>query len=381
MGLLPIFLFGLLTILAFPVAAQSTCTNPFEGESPRFSVDYWEKTDFCHHSVPYSEIFSGGPPPDGIPPIDNPIFESIETATEWLQDPSPVIALEINGEARAYPLAILIWHEIANDEIGGVPVAITFCPLCNSAVVFDRRGDGQKLRLGVSGNLRKSDLIMWDDATESWWQQFTGEAIVGAYTGTQLELLPSLVVGFREFANQYPDGQVLSRETSFQRDYGSNPYSGYDTNERPFLFSGELDDRLLPTARVLAGVIGGEAIAYPFDILREKQVINDTIGEQNVVAFWQPGATSALDQPRIDESLDVGMAALYSRDLDGQMLTFAMNDEGEIVDEQTGSVWNVFGTAIDGELQGSQLQQILAFPHFWFAWAAFRPETAIYEAG
>jgi Protein of unknown function (DUF3179) len=378
MRLLPIFLFGLLPILTFPAAAQSTCTNPFEGESVRFSVDYWEKTDFCQHSVAYSEIISGGPPPDGIPPIDNPIFESIETASEWLQDQSPVIALEINGEARAYPLAILIWHEIANDEIGGVPVAVTFCPLCNSAVVFDRRVDGQTLRFGVSGNLRKSDLIMWDDVTQSWWQQFTGEAIVGAYTGTQLELLPSLVVGFREFANQYPDGQVLSRETSFQRDYGSNPYSGYDTNERPFLFSGELDVRLFPTARVLAGVIGGEAIAYPFDILREKQVINDIVGEENVVAFWQPGAASALDQSQIDESLDVGMAALYSRDLNGETLTFTMSDEGVILDEQTGSTWNMFGTAIDGELQGSQLQQILAFPHFWFAWAAFRPETAIY---
>jgi hypothetical protein len=373
--LISVFLFGIWGI--FSAAAQSTCSNPFEGESVRFSVDYWEKTNFCQHSVPYSEIISGGPPPDGIPPIDDPIFEPIVSASEWLQDPSPVIALEVNGEARAYPLAILIWHEIANDEIGGVPVAVTFCPLCNSAVVFDRRVDGQTLRFGVSGNLRKSDLIMWDDLTQSWWQQFTGEAVVGAYTGTQLDFLPSLVVGFREFARQYPEGQVLSRETSVRRDYGSNPYIGYDTNERPFLFSGDLDDRLLPTSRVLAGIVGGEAIAYPFDILRQQQIINDTIGDQNIVALWQPGAVSALDQSRIDESMDVGMAALYSRDLDGQTFIFTMNDD-VIQDEQTGSTWNVFGTAIDGELEGSQLQQILAFPHFWFAWVAFRPETAIY---
>jgi hypothetical protein len=372
-------LVALVVLLGTESQAQSTCDNPFSGENVQFNVEYWEKTDFCNHSVPYSEIISGGPPPDGIPPIDNPVFESIAAAGEWLQPQSPVIALEIDGDARAYPMAVLIWHEIANDVVGDVPVAVTFCPLCNSAVVFDRRVDDVTLRFGVSGNLRKSDLIMWDNVTQSWWQQFTGEAIVGAYTGTQLTLLPSLVVSFAEFSAQYPEGQVLSRETSHERDYGSNPYIDYDSSESPFLYFGELDDRLPATARILGGLVGGEAVAYTFEGLSRARVFNDTVGDIEVVAFWQPGATSALDQRSIDESRDVGMAVLYSREVNGEVLTFSLSDDGSIQDAQTGSTWNVFGTATAGELEGEQLQQQLAFPHFWFAWVAFRPETRLVE--
>ncbi len=174
---------------------QTTCPNPFEGMNQPYNLAFWPQTDFCKHSIPYNEIVSGGPPPDGIPPLDEPNFESIKEASVWLHDQSPVIAIEINGEAKAYPLAILIWHEIANDIVGDTPVAVTFCPLCNSSIVFDRRANGQLLRFGTTGNLHKSDLIMWDDVTQSWWQQFTGQGIVGTYTGTQLAMLPSLVIG------------------------------------------------------------------------------------------------------------------------------------------------------------------------------------------
>jgi hypothetical protein len=340
-------------------------------------LEFWDTTDFCQTTVDLEEILSGGPPPDGIPPIDFPAFDDLETADTWLQDQSPVIAFELNGEARAYPLAILTRHEIVNDEFGDVPVAVTFCPLCNSAVVFDRRVDGETYRFGVSGNLRNSDLVMWDDVTKSWWQQFTGEGIVGAHAGDQLDILPSLVVSYRAFKAQYPEGTVLSPQG---RSYRTNPYAGYDSSARPFLFDGDLDSRLFATERVLGVVLGGEAVAYPFPALAEAQVINDTISDFDVVAFWQPGAASALDQSVIDVSRDVGMAALYDRALDGQTLTFALDASGAIVDEQTGSTWNVFGTAISGELAGTQLQQRLAFPHFWFAWAAFRPATTIWGA-
>jgi hypothetical protein len=354
---------------------DSDCGDPFNGEQVRFDTGYWPQTDFCQHTVPYNEIISGGPPPDGIPPIDNPTFESIADAQAWLQPQSPVIAFELDGEARAYPLSILTRHEIVNDVFGDTPVAVTFCPLCNSAVVFDRRIDGETLRLGVSGNLRNSDLIMWDDKTQSWWQQFTGEGIVGEYAGAQLELLPSLVVSFDAFAQQYADGVVLSPAS---RGYGTNPYVGYDSNASPFLFTGELDDRLFAVERVLGVFSGSEAVAYPFPVLETEGVINDTVNEQPVVAFWQPGAVSALDQRDIDASRDVGMAALYSRELNGETLTFVLDDTDLIRDEQTNTVWNVFGTGQEGELAGEQLQQRLAFPHFWFAWAAFRPETRIY---
>lgn len=358
--------------------AQSSCDNPPIDTSRLSSV--WNLTDFCQYEDGvFDEIISGGVPRDGIPPIDDPTFDTIDEARAWLQDQSPVIALEVEGVARAYPLAIMTRHEIVNDEIAGIPVAVTFCPLCNSALVFDRRVEGDVLRFGVSGLLRNSDLVMWDDRTQSWWQQLLGVGIVGHFTGYQLDILPSQVVGFGAFAAQYPAGEVLSPSG---RSYGRNPYVGYDSDADPFLFTGTPDDRLFPTARVLAGVIGGEAMAYPFDVLAAERVINDTLGGVDVVAFWQPGAASALDGSDIDNSRDVGMAALYRRELDGQVLDFYVDEAGTLRDAQTDSAWNVFGTATEGELAGAQLRQIIAAPHFWFAWAAFRPDTGLYgDAG
>ena len=356
------------------VRAQLSCDNPPVDVSNLQRV--WDKTDFCTYEPGvFDQIISGGVPRDGIPPIDNPEFDSVDVAWDWLQPQSPVVAVSLNGSARAYPLAIMTRHEIVNDVLGGVPVAVTFCPLCNSAIVFERTVDGEVLRFGVSGLLRNSDLIMWDDVTQSWWQQFTGTGIVGQYTGHQLTILPSQLVGFGAFAAQYPDGEVLSPGS---RSYGSNPYAGYDSSDSPFLYRGPIDDRLFATARVLAGVIDGIPMAYPFDTLARVGVINDTVGSQAVAAFWQPGATSALDRSDIDSSQDVGMAALFDRTLDGQVLTFTRDANGVIRDDQTGSTWNVFGTATAGELAGKQLTQRLASPDFWFAWAAFQPDTRIY---
>jgi hypothetical protein len=338
----------------------------------------WNLTDFCtYEEGVFGEIISGGVGRDGIPPIDNPTFESIADADAWLAPQSPVIAIanDDGEEARAYPLSILTRHEIVNDMWDGMPIAVTFCPLCNSAIVFDRTLDGEVLRLGVSGLLRNSDLIMWDDVTQSWWQQFTGEGIVGEYTGQQLDILPSLVISYELFTERYPEGEVLSRNG---RTYGNNPYVGYDTNPRPFLFNAEVDERLFAVERVLGYFTSDTAIAYPFSVLQETPVINDNVTGRDVVAFWQAGKASALDGRIIDDSRDVGMAALYERTLNEQTLTFMLNDEGAIVDEETGSRWNFFGEAIAGELEGEQLRQLQAFPHFWFAWAAFKPDTRIY---
>jgi hypothetical protein len=359
-----------------PTQAQLTCENP--------PIDVtnlqrtWNLTDFCtYEEGVFGEIISGGVGRDGIPPIDNPTFESIADADAWLAPQSPVIAIanDDGEEARAYPLSILTRHEIVNDMWDGMPIAVTFCPLCNSAIVFDRTLDDEVLRLGVSGLLRNSDLIMWDDVTQSWWQQFTGEGIVGEYTGRQLDILPSLVISYELFTERYPEGEVLSRNG---RTYGNNPYVGYDTNPRPFLFNAEVDERLFAVERVLGYFTSDTAIAYPFSVLQETPVINDNVTGRDVVAFWQAGKASALDSRIIDDSRDVGMAALYERTLNEQTLTFMLNDEGAIVDEETGSRWNFFGEAIAGELEGEQLRQLQAFPHFWFAWAAFKPDTRIY---
>ena len=337
------------------------------------------KTDFSKHSIPLDELISGGVGRDGIPPIDNPTFVSIEQASSWLRPQSPVIAFEENGEARAYPLGILTRHEIVNDVVGGTPVAVTFCPLCNSSIVFDRRVDGEPLRFGVSGLLRHSDMVMWDNKTESLWQQFTGQGIVGQHTGRQLNFLPSLVSGFKVFTRRYPKGQVLDRDKGiFDSGAARNPYVNYDSNPTPFLFKGQADNRLFPTSRVLAAEIDGQAIAYPFEILAEKRIINDHVGKKHVLAVWQPGMASALDKSDINTSRDIGMAALYDRNLDGQILSFRVED-GLVRDDQTNSGWNIFGQAVEGKLENRQLQQELAYPHLWFAWAAFKPETVIYD--
>ena len=331
------------------------------------------KTDFESTLVNLDEVVSGGVPRDGIPPIDDPRFDPVASVLD-LSDKSPVISLSINGDARAYPLEVLTRHEIVNDVVGDVPVAVTFCPLCNSAIVFDRRVDGALLRFGVTGNLRFSDLVMWDEATESWWQQLTGEAIVGEYIGKKLTFVQSQLISFGLFRERYPEGMVLRGPFGL---YGNNPYRGYDSSPSPFLFARALDERLPAMERVLAADIAGQAVAYPFALLEQAMVINDTVAGQDLVVLWQSGALSALDETLIDASRDVGMALMYDRRLpSGETLTFCL-DVGRFTDVETGSRWNFFGEATEGPLAGTRLRQLHAFPHFFFAWAAFYPDTIV----
>lgn len=336
-------------------------------------------TNWNLRTIDYGEILSGGPPRDGIPSIDDPQFVSNGEAEAWLADNEPVMVVEIDGDARAYPLQILTWHEIVNDTVGGVPVVVTFCPLCNSAIVFERVVDGEPVEFGVSGLLRNSDLIMYDRADESLWQQFTGEAIVGNHVGKQLTFLASSLVSFANFKDAFPEGVVLSRETGFGRDYGRNPYAGYDTiGSNPFLFTGELDGRLPAVARVVTVSLPDIDIAYPLDLLAEAGVIHDTQADQDIVVLHIPGTASALGASVIADAEDVGATGVFDPTLDGETLTFVR--EGELfVDDQTGSRWNILGQAVEGELTGQALTPIVHADHFWFSWAAFRPETIIYS--
>jgi hypothetical protein len=335
-------------------------------------------TDFSESSVPVDDIVSGGMGKDEIVPIDTPYFHTVDEARVWLDARSPVIALTIDDKTRAYPLEILLRHEVVNDRINDTYFAVTFCPLCNSAIVYNREVNGQILRLGVTGNLYNSGFLMWDNQTESWWQQFTGKAIVGEMTGEQLTMIPAQVVGFGTFADRFPQGRILAGDESRPRlNYGSNPYVGYDTSRSPLLNNSSIDTRLSPTQRVLAADINGMPVAYAFDYLQREQVINDAVGNTPVVVFWQPGATSALDAPRVAQSRDVGQAALYGRTVDGQQLSFRLNDSDEFIDEQTGSTWNIFGEATAGDLAGEQLPSYLCFPHFWFAWSSAHPRTIL----
>ena len=306
---------------ARPTPTSLPAESPPRGAASEFT------TDFSKHSIPYSEVLSGGPPKDGIPSIDAPTFQSTREADAWLADREPVVFVQVGNEARAYPIQILIWHEIVNDTVGGEPLLVSFCPLCNTAIAFKRTFDGQVLDFGPTGRLRYSNLIMYDRQTETWWQQATGDAIAGEHTGAQLEFYPASMISWADFKDLYPEGKVLSRDTGHPRDYGRNPYFGYDDiNQTPFLYDGTTPNQLPPMARVLTVDLNGEAVAYPYDVLSELNVVNDTVGGEDIVVFWVEGTASALDAGSIPEGREVGAAVAYSRLLDGQMLTFQFAD-------------------------------------------------------
>jgi len=342
------------------------------------SFENW-KTDLTKKSIDLSELRSGGPPKDGIPAINNPSFVSVEQASQWIEYSEPVIAFELEGIARAYPLQILIWHEIVNDQFNDTLVLVTFCPLCYSAIVFDRRINGEILDFGVSGFLRHSDMIMFDRKTESLWQQFTGEAIVGKFNGNSLKILPSQIISFKQFLEAHPNGKVLSKETGHQRAYGENPYVGYDDiNNSPLFMEESVDGRLKPMQKVIGIQLDSTQKAYPYTVTKDEIVINDVVGETPVVIFHVEGARSAMDASLISRSRKAGSTGSYSRIIDDQVLTFSYT-ENTITDNQTGSRWNITGKAISGPLEGKLLKPLISGDYFAFAWLVFWPDTDIYK--
>ena len=264
---------------------------------PRDWHTEWPRTDFSRSAIPYSEILSGGPAKDGIPAIDRPEFISIGAET-GLAATEPVISVVIDGVARAYPLRILIWHEIVNDRLAGVPIAVTYCPLCDAAIVFDRRLDGRLLDFGTTGKLRYSDLVMYDRQTESWWQQFLGRAIVGTLTGSELTILPSRVEPVARFRDRHPDGKILIPPDPQARAYGENPYAGYDGSRTPFLYQGSLPANIAPMARVVA--VGSTAWALSLVKARGEILTGD------LRLRWHGGLNSALDTADITHGRDIG---------------------------------------------------------------------------
>jgi len=335
------------------------------------SMQGWQ-TDFETRTVTLGEL-TVWQERDITVPIDAPTFASIKSV-HWLDDDAWVIALELNGESRAYPLGVLVNHQIVNDVMQGIPIAVTYCPMCNSALIFKSHVGDQVLRFGVSGATRNSGFLMWDDMTQSWWQQFTGEAIVGDYIGTRLEVLPSKIVTWKAFSKWHPMGRVLAGdETLGPLTYSPERITQYQqiepTVDKP------LDKRLPAKERVLAAIVNNEAVAYPFSLLAMWGVVNDTVGGETVVAFWQAG-----DQEQgngVEEGQHVGMAVLFYRTVEGQTLTFVLR-EGSIVDEETGSRWTIFGKAIQGPLKNTYLEQVNSSAYYWFAWINTYPETRLF---
>lgn len=298
-------------IAAWFLAAFATSSLASD-ETDRFVRMGWSKTDFSRITVPPSEVISGGPPRNGIPPIDNPQFQPAR-ADRTLADKDPVVSLEINGDARAYPLRILIWHEIVNDTVGGKPVAVTYCPLCNAAIVFDRMVDGEMKDFGTTGLLRNSDLIMYDRQSESWWQQFTGQAIAGSQVGSSLKFLPARLESWAEFTSRFPDGKVLVPNNPGFRNYGRNPYVGYDSAAAPFLYRGKMPEGISPMARVVVYRIAGKTTAIALSMLTKSRELM----HGDITIKWKTGQASALDDGEIARGRDVGSITVQKKNASG----------------------------------------------------------------
>lgn len=349
-----------LLLLALPALAQ-------------FSEGTW-KTDTSKRSIDLKELVRGGPPKDGIRSIDDPRFVPASEAA-WLTPKELVIVLTLDGKARAYPLQILMWHELVNDRFGGIPILVSYCPLCNSAIVFDRRVRGETLDFGVSGVVRNSDLVMYDRQTDSLWQQITADGIVGTYTGETLSILASQMIPFNQFEADYPEGEILSRETGFRRDYGRNPYLGYEFGRGPIMPVRTPRTASLHPMEKLVVVKNGKGYKiYPVSELRRRGVIEDKADGRAVVLFYSHEGLSPVDAPVMAESRSAGSIGVFVADgVKGRMRFGRTKDR--IEDRETKSTWSIAGVASGGQLQGTRLTPVAHGVYFAFAWMAFQPET------
>jgi hypothetical protein len=316
--------------------------------------------------VPPELIVNGGPPPDGIPSIDNPKFIQIQKAEEFLEDSDLVVGLNINGDIRAYPLQILVWHEIVNDKVGNTPVAVTYCPLCFTNQVFNRTmNDGQILEFGTSGKLYNSNLVMYDRTTKSLWSQAMAQGIGGTFAGIKLERIPFDVAYWKEWKQLYPDSKVLSTDTGSTRPYGADPYGDYYTNGEILFPVSNSDDRLGLKEIVIGLENKGQYKAFKLQEIEDKKVINNQVNGKPIVLF----------------SLHPFMARVYDPVVNGQTLEFNYNiKDKKFVDKQTNSMWNFDGKSISGQMKGKQLTRLSFDEGFWFEWVAFHPKTELYDS-
>jgi len=326
-------------------------------------ADFQVTDDGTRYTVHPSQLLQGCPGgTDCIPSIDDPNFQSAGKA-DWLADEDLVIGVEMNGEARAYPLRILNVHEIVNDEIDGRPVAVTYCPLCRSGLVFDRRMNGSTLEFGVSGKLLNANLVMYDRQTETYWSQLNGSAIVGPLVPRQLTILPNTITTWEKWRENHPDTEVLSRDTGIypKSSYGSNPYGSYADREGVGFGVDEVDDRL-PSKTIVYGVtIGNASRAYPEKRVESEDVVNDVVEDVPVLVV---------------EDQREGGVKVFVREVDDETLHFSIEDD-RLVDG-AGNRWSFDGEALEGPREGTKLERLNSHGIFWFAWSEFNPETGIY---
>jgi hypothetical protein len=364
----------------------STPTGPGPHRLPQAAVSHEENVPSALDNprakglpkplVDPARIIDGGPPPDGIPALADANFEHADTV-DWLIGEEPVVSLTLGGETRAYPVQILIFHEIVNDTVGGVPVAVTYCPLCNSAIAFDRRVAGRVVTFGTSGKLLYSNLVMYDRQTRSLWPQLAGQAVAGLLTGTRLTAYPVQTVAWQDWLKANPHAWVLSQQTGYDRSYGFNPYGGYDQpSSQPFDLAQPADPRLPPKTRIVA--LGGatQPTAITLDSLTRRHAVELRVAGQHVVIWALPGMRSPLDLPDLEAGRTIAATGAFEPRWHGRLLHFTARDN-DFVDTETGSHWNILGHAVSGPATGAQLPRVHYLDTFWFAWAAYQPHTRI----
>jgi hypothetical protein len=367
---------------ASPPVSPAPPASPAEPDPAQWRTDF----DRLAEGVRLADFIQAARGRDAIPALDRPSVVPV-ASVDWIGADEPVIALGMDGEWRAYPLQIMLWHEIVNDDLAGIPVTVTFCPLCHTSVAFDRRLGGDVLDFGVTGYLRRSDLVMYDRQTETWWQQATGIGLAGLHAGSHLTILPSSVIAWSDFTDAHPDATVLDRATGFDRPYGRNPYPGWDRTARnPFFGPAQLEPCdgapgcLDPKERVGVVSEGGTTTVYPFrDVAAAGGLVVDELGTTPVVVWWLPDVTTVLDSELIEHGDQVGTLVAFERRLDGLTLSFEVRD-GALHDRETGSGWNSLGLATSGPSAGSQLMPLQLDTPYWFGFAAFGAGYEIWTA-
>ncbi len=300
--------------------------------------------------------------------LDNPAFTSADNAS--MRDSDFVMGISLDGTGRAYPLTMLAWHHIVNDEVNGKPMGMTYCPICNTAIAFESEVEGTVLQFDVVTNYR-ANLVMVDRQTGSWWQQLTGKAIQGKLSGSALKLIPVDLMTWGAWKELYPDTRVLSRDTGFDHDYDVLPsgvsYTDWQKSDRIFHPLVRITDTRFRARETVLGVQVGDVFkAYPFSNLGELAVINDEINGEPVLILFDRKSQ---------------IASAFSRRVRGAILELEETIEGGevmIQDENTGSVWDFEGRALTDDREGIKLERLKYHNAFWFAWADFHPDTLVY---
>jgi len=269
--------------------------------------------DISNASIPVNEIKQGGPPRDGIPSIDNPRFNTASQADNWLNDDDRILAIEHNGKAKAYPIRILVYHEIANDKINGKPIVVSYCPLCGTGMIFDANVAGSVKEFGVSGLLYNSDVLMYDRQTESLWSQIEMTAVSGRLKGTELKPLPMEHTTWGAWKEKHPNSLVLSRDTGFRRNYNRTPYPGYESSSRVFFPVAHQNSDYHPKEWVVGVELNGEAKAYPFKELKKANTpFDDTVGGKEITIHFDKSSNSAFVTEKDGEKIPSLMAYWFA---------------------------------------------------------------------